>query len=102
MAQGWGEDRKGNDHAGKAEGKKEAPLGDGAKEGFATPLAFETRNLSLAGDPLARTAGSQLADILARARPSRVKTDHPIVVLVWRDRQNMPVLEVALPLNLKP
>lgn len=68
-----------------------------------TPLpSFETRNLSLAGDPLPRTSADKLADILARMRPSRVKTAHPIVVLVWRDRQNMPVLELALPLNLKP
>ncbi len=68
----------------------------------ASPLVFDTRNLSLAGDPLPRTPANKLSDILAKLRPSRVKTDHPIVMLVWRDRQNMPVLNVALPLNLKP
>ena len=68
----------------------------------ADPLGFQTRNLVLAGDPLPRTRADQLSELLARMRPSRVKSDHPVVMLVWRDRQGHPVLEVAMPLNLKP
>jgi len=72
-------------------------FGKGAK-----PLKFDSRNILLAGAPLPRTPANKLSDILAELRPSGVKTDHPIVTLVWRDRQNMPVLTVALPLNLRP
>ncbi|WP_198369487.1 hypothetical protein [Roseomonas rosulenta] len=66
------------------------------------PLAFATRDLSLAGDPLPSKPADRLAEVLAEVRPSAVKGDRPSVMLVWRDRQNMSVLEVSLPLNLKP
>jgi hypothetical protein len=65
-------------------------------------LSFETRQISLTGDPLAGVAGDKLADLISNLRPSRVRSDHPLLMLVWRDQQKMPVLEVSLPLNLKP
>ncbi|AZO68002.1 hypothetical protein [Mesorhizobium sp. M6A.T.Cr.TU.016.01.1.1] len=65
-------------------------------------LTFETRQVSLTGDPLAAVAGDKLADLISKLRPSKVRSDHPVLMLVWRDQQKMPVLEVSLPLNLKP
>ncbi|WP_311031713.1 hypothetical protein [Mesorhizobium koreense] len=65
-------------------------------------LTFDMRQLSLTGDPLAAVAGDKLADLMSKLRPSRVRSDHPLLMLVWRDQQKMPVLELSLPLNLKP
>jgi hypothetical protein len=65
-------------------------------------LDFETRTLVLAGDPLQNKNGDQLDELLAALRPSRIKSDQPIVTLVWRDQEQMPVLRLSLPLNLKP
>ncbi|RWP54343.1 hypothetical protein [Mesorhizobium sp.] len=61
-----------------------------------------TRSLVLAGDPLGDRPGDRLGELLTELRPSRIKSDRPLVSLTWRDKENMPVLKVSLPLNLKP
>ena len=66
------------------------------------PLVIGTRDLALAGDPIREASADHLAELLRTVRPSRVKSGRPLVLLVWRDAERMPVLRLALPLNLKP
>lgn len=66
------------------------------------PMTVNSLDLQLAGDPLAERPASQLGSLLRAVRPSKVKSDSPLVRLGWRDAENIEILNVTFPLNLKP
>lgn len=66
------------------------------------PMEVAERALSLAGQLLPTYPASRIAELLEDLRPSRVRSANPTVHLVWRDKENKAVLELSLPLNLRP